>query len=338
MLPLLSDGPGLLGVPAVAYAAVATLFAVLVALGRADRLAAFLLAYALLCVRDITPPLSGVAGWPVAESLLIVHALVPGAPYGSLRARGRTDPGAGFTFPHRLYAAAWVVVGLAHAAAGLERLLAHGWATASPPALVATALLCALSIAALPLATFPRLRPIVFLALVGLQLAATLSHATSPGHWLALVAHIFLFDPAWLSGTSADEPEHVFYDGSCALCHGAVRFLLAEDPRGSAFRFAALQSDTFETLVPADVRATLPDSLIVRTASGTLLMRAAAVRHLLARLGGLWRILGAASRIIPLPLADLAYDGVARIRYRLFGKKADACPMLPPELRARFSP
>ncbi len=338
VLPLLTDGAGGLGVSGVAYAGVATVLAALVALGRADRLAALLLAYALLCVRDITPPLSGLAGWPVAESILIVHSLVPGAPYGSLRARGRADPGAGFTFPHRLYAAAWVVVGLAHLASGVERLAAPGWSDAPLSAAIATALLCALSIAALPLATFPRLRPLVFLALVGLQLAATLALPGSPAHWLALVAHVFLFDPAWLSGTSAAAPEHVFYDGSCALCHGAVRFLLAEDPTGAAFRFAPLGSHTFESLVSAEARATLPDAIVVRTASGALLIRAAAVRHLLARLGGLWRLWGAASRIIPLRLADLAYDGVARVRYRFFGKKVDACPMLPPELRARFSP
>jgi predicted DCC family thiol-disulfide oxidoreductase YuxK len=338
VLPYMADSAGLLGVPAFAYAAVATLLAVLVALGRADRLAAFLLAYALLCVRDISPPLSGVAGWPVAESLLIVHGLVPGAPYGSLRARGRTDPGAGFTFPHRLYAAAWVVVGLGHLAAGIERLLAPGWHTAPLPAVAATALLCALSVAALPLATSPRLRPVVFLALVGLQLAATLSNPASPGHWMVLAAHLFLFDPAWLPARRTAAPEHVFYDGSCALCHGAVRFLLAEDPDGAAFRFAALQSDTFESLVPAELRATLPDSIVVRTESGTLLLRAAAIRHLLTRLGGLWRIISAASRVIPLPLADRAYDLVARVRYRFFGKKADACPMMPAELRARFAP
>lgn len=334
----LADGAGSFGLPGVACAAIATVLATLVAVGRADRLAAILLAYALLCARDISPPLSGVAGWPVAESILIVHSLVPGAPYGSLRARGRTDPGAGFTFPHRLYVATWVVIGLAHFASGIERLVAHGWSDAPLPAVVATALLCALSIAALPLATSPRLRPVVFLALVGLQLAATLANPTSPAHWLALAAHVFLFDPAWLPGTSAAAPEYVFYDGSCALCHGAVRFLLAEDPRGAAFRFAALQSDTFASLVSAERRATLPDSIVARTESGELLLRAAAIRHLLTRLGGLWRLISAASRIIPRPLADLAYDGVARVRYRFFGKKADACPMMPPELRARFAP
>lgn len=335
-LPFFLDATSVFALPT--FAALATILALLVALGRADRLAALSLAFALLCLRDLAPPLAGAAAWPVPESLLVIHALVPGAPYGSLRARGRTDPGADFTFPHRLYAAAWLVIGLAHAAAAVERLTTPGWSSAPLPSAVATALLCALSLAALPLATLPRLRPLVFLALIGLQLASTLAHPASAPHWLALTAHLFLFDPAWLPARPAATPEHVFYDGSCALCHGAVRFLLAEDPAGTAFRFAALQSDTFESLVPPDLRATLPDSIVVRTDAGDLLLRAAAIRHLLARLGGLWRLIAAASRLVPLPLADRAYDLVARIRYRFFGKKSDACPMLPPDLRARFSP
>ncbi|MCB9726932.1 MAG: DUF393 domain-containing protein [Deltaproteobacteria bacterium] len=338
VLSLLANGAGLYGAPISAFSGVASVLALLVALGRADRFAALLLAYALLCLRDLSPPLSGVAAWPVAESMLVVHALVPGVPYGALAARGRPDPGAGFTFPHRLYAAGWVVLGLAHLATGVDRALAPGWTSAPLPAAIATGLLCALEIAALPLATVTRWRPYVFLALVGLQLAATLAAADAPGAWLALAAHIFLFDPAWVPGRRAPEPEHIFYDGSCALCHGAVRFLLAEDPDGRAFRFAALQSDTFERLVPAERRATLPDSIVVRTASGDLLLRARAVRHLLARLGGLWRLVAAASRVIPPPVADSLYDLVARVRYRLFGKKSDACPLMPPELRTRFSP
>ena len=33
---------------------------------------------------------------------------------------------------------------------------------------------------------------------------------------------------------------------------------------------------------------------------------------------------------------DIAYDFVASIRYRLFARPKEACPMLPPDLRSRF--
>lgn len=130
----------------------------------------------------------------------------------------------------------------------------------------------------------------------------------------------------------------VFYDGHCGLCHGAVRFLLARDRDGSRFRYAPLQGETFATLVPEGARAALPDSVVVLADRGELLTRSAGVIALLESLGGGWRTIAAAARLVPRPLADAAYDLVARVRKSLFAAPADVCPMMPPELRARFDP
>jgi predicted DCC family thiol-disulfide oxidoreductase YuxK len=35
---------------------------------------------------------------------------------------------------------------------------------------------------------------------------------------------------------------------------------------------------------------------------------------------------------------DMIYDFIARVRYRLFGRRDQLCPIVPPELRARFDP
>ena len=40
--------------------------------------------------------------------------------------------------------------------------------------------------------------------------------------------------------------------------------------------------------------------------------------------------------VVPAFLADLVYDGVARLRYRIFGRRDEACPRLPEDLRGRF--
>ncbi len=128
----------------------------------------------------------------------------------------------------------------------------------------------------------------------------------------------------------------VFYDGHCGLCHGAVKFLLARDRDGSRFRFAPLQGETLAAMVPAARRARLPDSIVVLTDSGELLVRSAGVVAILERLGGAWRPLGRLLAIVPRPLRDAAYDFVARIRKRLVAPPADVCPLMPPELRARF--
>jgi predicted DCC family thiol-disulfide oxidoreductase YuxK len=133
-------------------------------------------------------------------------------------------------------------------------------------------------------------------------------------------------------------PEILFYDGHCALCHRAVKFVLKHDRSGSAFRFAPLQGSTFESRVLPEQRATLPDSVVVLTATGSLLVRSDAFLHILRRLGRGWRFLAGALVVIPRPVRDLVYDFIARIRYRVFGKREDVCPIVPPNLRARFDP
>jgi predicted DCC family thiol-disulfide oxidoreductase YuxK len=138
------------------------------------------------------------------------------------------------------------------------------------------------------------------------------------------------------TGGTLPAPERLFYDGSCALCHWAVRFVLARDREGRAFRFAPLDSDAFRKAAPEAVRKALPDSLVVETRDGRLLTRSSAVIHILGRLGAPWRLLGGVARVLPRALLDVLYDFVARVRYRVFGREADACPVIPKQLRSRF--
>jgi predicted DCC family thiol-disulfide oxidoreductase YuxK len=67
-------------------------------------------------------------------------------------------------------------------------------------------------------------------------------------------------------------------------------------------------------------------------------MRSNASLYILQTLGGGWKILANILGIIPRGFRDLVYDFVARIRYRVFGRRDDLCPIVPPDLRARFDP
>ena len=129
----------------------------------------------------------------------------------------------------------------------------------------------------------------------------------------------------------------LFYDGTCGLCHGAVLFVLKRDKAGR-FRFAPLQGETLQELVADGTRAALPDSLVLREPDGRLFTRSSAVVAMLKRLGPFWRVLGALLWIVPRPLRNLGYDGIAKVRHRLFKKPDDACPLVPRELRGRFLP
>ena len=57
----------------------------------------------------------------------------------------------------------------------------------------------------------------------------------------------------------------------------------------------------------------------------------------LGRLGGLWRLLASALAIVPGPVRDLGYDAIAAVRYRLFRRPAEVCPLIPATLRVRFT-
>ena len=138
------------------------------------------------------------------------------------------------------------------------------------------------------------------------------------------------------SGPAVRSADRIFYDGVCGLCQGYIRFLIKRDRAGDKFRYAPLQGTTFEALVPLERRRSLPDSLVVLTNDGRLLVRSDGVIHILRRLGGFWGVVAGAISVIPRPIRDAVYNFVARIRYRVFGKRKNVCPVTPPDLRARF--
>jgi predicted DCC family thiol-disulfide oxidoreductase YuxK len=130
--------------------------------------------------------------------------------------------------------------------------------------------------------------------------------------------------------------EIIFYDGHCGFCHRTVRWVLKRDPAGTLFRFAPLQGATFQKLVPAFYRASLPDTFVLRTSDAKLLVRSDAFIGILRRLRGPWMPLATVLNLVPRFIRDGVYDLVARIRHRLFARPTDTCPVLPPDQRARF--
>jgi predicted DCC family thiol-disulfide oxidoreductase YuxK len=137
-----------------------------------------------------------------------------------------------------------------------------------------------------------------------------------------VLLHLLNFNPAWIPRHTPAATDRVLYDGSCGLCHRSVRLLIAEDVSGTSFVY-----------VPQEGGGS---TVIVETADGRTLTHTAAVIHLLHRLGGFWRLTALVFTLVPRVLRDAAYDLVARVRYRIFGKTKDACPLMPPDLRSRF--
>jgi len=131
----------------------------------------------------------------------------------------------------------------------------------------------------------------------------------------------------------------VFYDGECGFCSRSVRTLLELDQRGRFF-IAPITGETFAQYATEAERRGLPDSIHVMLRPGKILSRSDALIAMADGIGGGWRWLATAARVIPRPLRDLVYRGIALNRHRiskLLGGKA-ACGLPKKEWRARMLP
>jgi predicted DCC family thiol-disulfide oxidoreductase YuxK len=362
--PLLRIFPNILALydaPAfvTAIIGVAAALSALLIIGLYDRIAAIALWYVLACLFGRNPLIAN-PSLPYVGLLLLAHACLPRAPYGSWERRHQPDPGSEWRMPQAIYLVVWMLMALGYSYSGYTKLISPSWVdgtaierilgnplarpgvlrdlTLSLPPLLLKLMTwgtLALELSFAPLALFRRARPVIWglLLLMHLGLIAVIDFADLSLGMVML--HLFTFDPGWISPMKANVTETVFYDGHCGLCHRAVRFILAED-RARAFRFAPLDSDAFRAAVPEAGRKGLPDSVIVQTTEGELLVRSTAVLYLMKRLGGVWRALAAVGSLIPASLRDRVYDRVAGIRHRLFKAPDAACPIIPKHLRERF--
>lgn len=337
----------------------AVVLSALFTVGKFDRVAAVLLWYLWACLYGRNP-LIGNPSMPFIGWLLLAHALIP----RSTATRSSKDQWAisDWKLPADVYLAAWIVMSLAYTYSGYTKLVSPSWIDGSAlsrvlsnplardtflrsfllslPAWVLKAgtwSALGLELSFAPLALFRRLRPLIWLAMVGLHLGLMLLVNFADLTAGMLILHLFTFDPAWVPSPQP-AGQTVFYDGHCGMCHGLVRFALKEDQSAQPFTFAPLQGEFVRRSLPENVRANLPDSVVVLDDKNSVLTRSTAVIYLMRRLGGLWFLLAAALRLIPRSLRDLGYDAVASVRTKIAGARPNVCPIVGEPWRARFLP
>jgi predicted DCC family thiol-disulfide oxidoreductase YuxK len=122
----------------------------------------------------------------------------------------------------------------------------------------------------------------------------------------------------------------VLFDGVCVLCSGWFRFVAARDPE-ARFRFTPIQGAYGRSLaIRLGIDPDNPETNAV-IISGVAYLRSDAAIQILRRLPGWgWSVVLLA---IPRVLRDAAYGGIARNRYRLFGR-TDTC-MVPDDRLVR---
>jgi predicted DCC family thiol-disulfide oxidoreductase YuxK len=344
----LNDGPLMTG----ALLALGCASGIALAFGVHDRGAALAAWYVWACLFGRNPLISN-PSLPYVGWLLLAHAVI--APKGLEGIESRRA----WRIPEPVYKAGWVVLAVGYSYSGLCKLTSPSWLDGSAlsavlqnplardgaPALIlalmpawalktATWGALALEIGFAPLACVRRWRPFVWAAMLAMHLGllATLDFADLT--WGMILVHAFVFDPSWIRG-DGEGREVVFYDGHCGLCQSWIQLLLEEDRREGAFVFAPLGGKTFHELLSPEVRSGLPDSIVVLSSDGRVLVKSVAILRLAERMGGGWRILALLGNLIPRAIADAAYDGVARVR-RVLPLGIPVCRRVPGQFRARL--
>jgi len=296
-------------------------------------------------------PLIANPSLPLLGWLLILHAFTPPRPYGSLAAmRGGAD--LDWRLPRHLHVAAWIVLAAAYSYSGYTKLLSPSWVDgetirlvlenplardhalrelvlALPPIALQLLTWAVLWVEVLfaPLVLVRRFRPIMWtlmlLAQLGFLCFLNFADLTFP----MLLVHLLTFDPQWLQRRSPQSRGLLLFDGDCAFCHATVRFAISEDHAGR-LSFAPLSSPLAKSLL-AQQPLTTADDTIVFIHSGGRDVKARAVAGVLMHAGGIWSLLGKLLRLIPARVANAAYDYVGRIRYKLGGRRTNACALLP---------
>lgn len=126
----------------------------------------------------------------------------------------------------------------------------------------------------------------------------------------------------------------MMFDGVCNLCNSALQFMLRVE-KHDKLRFCTLQSSVAIALLE-HLHAPLDLSTVVYVIDGHLYTHSTAISLLLMHHAKpFFRLLGLLLWLIPKPLRDFGYRGVARNRYKWFGHK-ESCLMPTPALKARF--
>lgn len=212
----LVDGP----VAVTLLLAVGAAAALGLAFGVRDRVAAVTCWYVLACLLGRNPLIQNPSLAHVGWTLLAIAAATPAPPLLAL-VRDRTA-GADWRMPASLRTVAWLVLGAAYTYSSVTKLGSASWLDgtalhhvlsnplARPGALrallvdlplfttSATYGALAVELVALPLACWPRARPWLWLALLGLQLGLLVLVDFADLTLGMIVVQAFVFDPAWL--------------------------------------------------------------------------------------------------------------------------------------------
>jgi predicted DCC family thiol-disulfide oxidoreductase YuxK len=132
----------------------------------------------------------------------------------------------------------------------------------------------------------------------------------------------------------ADDKPIIVFDGVCVLCSGWFHFVLRHDC-SEQFRFVIAQSPLGQALYRHYGLDAVDFETNMVIADGKLHVKLDTLAAVMGRLPMPWPLLATAIRLLPSFFARFLYEGIARNRYRWFGR-TETCLIPSPELRSRF--
>ena len=112
----------------------------------------------------------------------------------------------------------------------------------------------------------------------------------------------------------------ILFDGECTFCSFWVKFVLKRDKK-DLFRFASLQSMAGIYYTDKHDINDSVDSVVLVHNDGSAFIKTNAVFEILYLLGGLGKFMYGL-KIFPRFIRDFFYDIIAKLRYKLFKRKA----------------
>lgn len=126
----------------------------------------------------------------------------------------------------------------------------------------------------------------------------------------------------------------ILFDGVCNLCNSSVQYVLKRD-KNDTFRFVALQSELGQKILKhIGINDKNIDSIVLYEPGKAYYYKSTAALEIAKKLGGLLTY-GTIFKIIPARLRDVAYDYIAKNRYKWYGKQ-ESCMIPTPELQSKF--
>ncbi len=291
---------------------------------------------------------------PYVGLMLALCVLVPRGEPWSLGQRRNAE----WSMPQWVFRTAWLLLAAGYLFSGLTKLNSPSWIDGSamthllmnplarpgifrdgmlalPDGLlkITTWLVLSAELSFAPLSMWSRSRPWTWLLLVLLHLGIVAMIDFADLSIGMLMIHAFTFDPCWLRPLGGKSGKVTLaFDGGCLMCSRLIRFL-AEEDRGKHLVFTTLQGKVGQVMEALDGGGNLQSMLV--EVDGVIVSKSSAALRLLEALGGHWRVMAMAGKLLPRRWRDAAYDLVALKRHRWF-LKPDTCELPSQAVSARL--